>query len=73
MERGKSLANVAKGATAQVVKLPDNPVHLRKLMAFGVLPGTAVTVLQTTPCLVLDIGNTRLAIDKDIAAGIIVR
>lgn len=73
MEQDKALTELEKGAKAQVVKLPDNPLYLRKLMAFGVLPGTVVTVLQTTPCLVLDIGNTRLALDREIAAEIIVR
>lgn len=73
MEQDKALTELGKGVKAQVVKLPDNPLYLRKLMAFGVLPGTDMIILQTSPCLVLDIGNTRLAIDREIAAEIIVR
>jgi Fe2+ transport system protein FeoA len=41
-------------------------------MAFGILPGIEVEVLQTFPGFVVGVGNTRLAVDKDIAVGILV-
>lgn len=48
----------------------DNKKHLRKLAAFGVLPGAEVEVLQVTPAYVIRIGYTELALDQDIALGI---
>ena len=46
---------------------------LQKLMAMGVLPGMAVTLIQKFPSYVFQIGQSQFAIDKDLAEFIFVR
>lgn len=46
---------------------------VRKLMALGVLPGAAVSIIQTFPSHVLQIGQTQLAVDTALADTITVR
>lgn len=45
---------------------------LQKLMAFGILPGMPVKVLQTRPSIVFQVGQTQLAVDEGIAGDILV-
>ncbi len=51
----------------------NNPAHLQKLMAMGVLPGVPVTLKQRSPSFVFEAGLTQFAVDDDIAADIFVR
>ncbi|NLG86840.1 MAG: ferrous iron transport protein A [Firmicutes bacterium] len=44
-----------------------SPEHLTKLMALGILPGTKLTVVQRSPSLVLQMGETMLAVDETVA------
>jgi Fe2+ transport system protein FeoA len=67
------LTKLRRGDKATVVGLPADDRHLRKLVAFGVLPGTDILLLQTFPGYVLSVGNTVLAVDKEIAGSILVR
>jgi DtxR family transcriptional regulator, Mn-dependent transcriptional regulator len=46
---------------------------LQKLMAMSVLPGLSITVLQTFPSYVFQIGQSQFAIDKDLAESIYIR
>jgi len=66
------LAALRPGEKAIVAALPNARPHLARLLAFGILPGTAVEVLQTFPVYVVAIGHTRLAIDKEIASTVLV-
>lgn len=66
------LACLRPGEKAVVAALPAGRRHLARLLAFGILPGSAIEVLQTFPVYVLAIGHTRLAIDKEIAGSILV-
>lgn len=63
------LARLRSGQTARIAALPPGR-DLNKLLAFGLLPGTAVTVLQIFPAYVLAVGHTRIALDREIAASI---
>lgn len=47
--------------------------RLQKLMAMGVLPGIAITLIQKFPSYVFQIGHAQFAIDKELAAAIYVR
>jgi DtxR family Mn-dependent transcriptional regulator len=47
-----------------------NHARLDKLTAFGMLPGTIVRVHQRQPSLVVLVGETQLAIDREIAHNI---
>lgn len=65
------LARLRPGQSARVAALPAGR-DLNKLLAFGLLPGTEVTVLQVFPAYVLALGHTRVAIDREIASSIVV-
>jgi Fe2+ transport system protein FeoA len=56
---------------SKFIKLEDQ--HIRKLLAFGVLPGTLVKVLQVSPTLVIRIDHTQLALDREFAAHIAIQ
>ena len=47
--------------------------RLQKLMAMGVLPGIALTLIQKFPSYVFQIGHSQFAIDKELASAIYVR
>lgn len=52
--------------------LPSDKGQLRKLTAFGILPGMEIDILQTYPTYVLRVGYTQIALDYEIAKNIIV-
>ena len=43
------------------------------LAVFGLVPETEITLLQQNPSCVIQVGETQLALDKEIAADILVR
>ncbi|MDD5450020.1 MAG: FeoA family protein [Candidatus Omnitrophica bacterium] len=45
---------------------------LQKLMAMGIVPGAGITLLQSFPAYVFQIGQSQFAIDKDLASAIFV-
>jgi len=46
---------------------------LQKIMAMGVLPGMAITLIQKFPSYVFQVGQSQFAIDKELASCIYVR
>jgi len=66
--RSVTLERLLPGSTARVVAVPHEPRLLRKLMAFGILPGAELTMLQSTPTLVVRIGFTDVALGSEIAS-----
>ncbi len=46
---------------------------LQKLMAMGMLPGAAVTLIQSFPSYVFQVSQTQFAVDKEIADAIYIR
>lgn len=46
---------------------------LQKLMAMGLLPGTAILILQRYPTVVFQVGKTQFAVDKALATHVYVR
>lgn len=69
----KPIVRCKKDDRVQVVRLllySDD--HLRKITAFGILPGVNIEVLQTYPVYVLKVGCTQIALDYEIAKNIIV-
>lgn len=72
MRDGISIKQVRVGDKIRIVSLDtSNQRHLRKLTAFGVLPGTEAIVLQTSPAYVLALGYTQIALDWEIAKTIV--
>ncbi len=47
--------------------------NLQSLASMGILPGVKITVKQTFPSCLFQIGNSEFAVDKDIAEAIFVR
>jgi len=69
-----SLSDLNKNQKGKVayIHTQDNQ-KLQKLMAMGILPGIAVTLLQKFPSYVLQTGQSQFAIDKELADCIFVR
>lgn len=69
----KSVIELKTGEKATVVSIQgQNAASIRKLTAFGLLPGTEVEMIQTFPAFVLKVDNTQLALDYKAAVGITV-
>jgi DtxR family Mn-dependent transcriptional regulator len=51
----------------------QEPQKLQKLMGMGVMPGMNVTLITRFPSFVFQLGQTQIAVDKDIAQDIYVR
>ncbi len=63
------LSHVKTRMSAMVVSLQTGTGGERsKLMALGLMPGEAVQVLQRFPSIVVRIGNTQVAMDRETAA-----
>lgn len=66
------LSGLQQGQKAVIFNMQVYNEHLHKLMVFGLLPGAEVEVLQHFPSVVVAIGNTYLALDREIAEEILV-
>lgn len=66
-----SLDNLRVDQKGKVAYLhTHNYKRLQKIMAMGILPGVAVSLIQKFPSYVLQIGNSQFAIDRDLASAI---
>ena len=69
-----TVADLAAGEEAVVAYLhSEDASDLRKLMAIGGLPGTAITLKQRFPSYLVQIGNSQFGIDEHMARQIYVR
>lgn len=50
----------------------DDMLKLRKLTAFGIMPGSDIAMIQRYPAFVVQVGFTQVALDEEIASLIIV-
>jgi DtxR family Mn-dependent transcriptional regulator len=68
------LLDVKIGTTAPIVFIaPKTAARLNRLATLGVVPGTNVKLLQRKPSVVIQCGETALAIEEDVAGEIYVR
>lgn len=68
------LTSIKVGETCEVVLIrPRNHARLHRLTTYGVVPGVALRMHQTRPAYVIQVGETDLALDRDVAADIFVR
>lgn len=51
----------------------QEPEKLQKLMGMGVMPGMTITLITRFPSFVFQLGQTQIAVDKEIAGDIYVR
>jgi len=68
-----SLAELAAGSSGVVERLQGPPDLLARLTAQGLAPGVAVHLLQRLPTFVIEVGETTIGLEKDVAAGIVLR
>ena len=69
-----TLNKLAKKKRATVVAVDQHDgTHWRKLLAFGIVPGVTVQVIQRFPAIVVRIGHTEVALDLDTARLVTVR
>jgi DtxR family Mn-dependent transcriptional regulator len=68
------LSQLAQGQKGKVAYIyaPESS-KLQKLMAMGILPGAPIILIQSFPSYVFQVGQTQLAVDKEIADAIYVR
>jgi DtxR family Mn-dependent transcriptional regulator len=68
------LTGASLGATVRIVFItPRSKKRLEKLSALGIVPGSRVRLLQRNPSFVLEIGQTTVAVDRDITDEIYVK
>jgi Fe2+ transport system protein FeoA len=69
-----TVRNLRSGERAEVLCLAGgSPSRHNTLAVFGLVPGTEITLVQRHPSYVIRIGETELALDSDIAQGIVVK
>jgi Fe2+ transport system protein FeoA len=67
------LDRLRPGQAGRIVSIgPRQPGQRARLASFGVAPGAIVCLRQSRPATVLAVGETTLALDPAIAAGVIV-
>ncbi|HZR25674.1 MAG TPA: FeoA family protein [Vicinamibacterales bacterium] len=70
----RALASMAEGAVGTIVEIRSHAGgRTDRLLALGVTPGASVTVLQTFPGVVFLCDQTELAVERGVAAAILVR
>jgi Fe2+ transport system protein FeoA len=68
------LSILPAGARARVVLLaPELLDRADRLASLGLSPGNEVQLLQRLPAFVVEVGETRLAVDADVARRIFVQ
>lgn len=68
----RTIAEMAAGESSEVVSLGLQSTRRSTLSTFGLVPGAEVTVVQQRPACVVRIGETELALDREIAREILV-
>jgi Fe2+ transport system protein FeoA len=71
MEKEQPLTCFYVGSHIVVSKIATSRDDSRKLMIFGLIVGTAVTLLQLQPVVVLQIDYTEVALDRVLAGNIL--
>ena len=67
-----TLVDVKPGETVLVHHVEASPSRIDKLAALGILPGVELLVHQRKPVIVVEVGETVLALEHDLAEGIVV-
>jgi DtxR family Mn-dependent transcriptional regulator len=68
------LSDASLGAPVRIVFItPKSKKRLEKLSSLGIVPGSSIRLMQRNPSHVLQIGQTTVAVDKDITDEIFVK
>ncbi len=66
--RARTLADLSAGQRAQIACLQcDNAASCERLMAYGLVQGQSVLVVQKNPAFVIRVDETELAMDELVA------
>lgn len=69
----RPLSALRAGESAIIVRIASTaPERLVKLSSLGVMPGVRVTLVQRNPAVVLQIAETSIALDSEVADDILV-
>lgn len=68
-----TLAELETGSDAEVISVPVAGRRRDTLAVFGLVPEMTLTLLQKRPACVVRVGETELALDPEIADGIVVK
>lgn len=68
-----TLASLSPGLSATIVSLPADHRLLRRLASYGFLPGVEVVLERRIPAFIVAMGATRIALDRQTAALIMVQ
>ena len=69
-----TVKTLAAGERAEVLCLAgDSPSRRNHLAVFGLVPGSELRLLQRHPSFVVEIGETVLALDADVAGDIVLK
>ncbi|MBO8126312.1 MAG: ferrous iron transport protein A [Firmicutes bacterium] len=68
-----NLAQLPKGRKARVCSLSETGKDLQKLLIFGITPGQSVLVIQQYPTIVVEVGHTVVALDRQVASKVLVK
>ena len=69
-----TVKDLAGGESAEVLCLGgESPSRRNHLAVFGLVPGAELHLLQRVPSFVIEIGETVLALDADVAGDIVVK
>lgn len=64
-----TLANLQAGECADIVRVEcARPASAERLMAYGLVKGQSVFLVQKTPALVIRVDQTELALDEFVAS-----
>jgi DtxR family Mn-dependent transcriptional regulator len=68
-----ALTSLRPGKSGTVVRIGSTePGRAVRLSSLGLVPGAAVTLVQLRPAVILRVGETSIAVDKDVADEIFV-
>ena len=69
----RPLSTLRSGESGVIVRIAATaPERLVKLSSLGVMPGVRVTLVQRNPAVVLQIAETSIALDAEVADDILV-
>lgn len=71
-EHVRSLRELKSGEPGRVLCMGPASERHNSLAVFGLVPGAEITLLQQQPACVIQIGETQLALDPEIAESILV-
>ncbi len=61
------------GETEIIAVRPRDQRTLQRLVTMGLVPGVRIRLLRRFPCYLIELGHAQLALDRELAAAIVVR